>query len=70
MGFEIQAQFVRLEEEEGGWVWGLGWAGGCGVVGNECLGALVHVGLLRFAASLIFLFLLVDLYVLPSSESS
>lgn len=50
--------------------WGMWGCGGCGVVGNECLGALVHVGLLRFAASLIFLFLLVDLYVLPSSEAS
>lgn len=69
LGFEVQAQFV-IRVGEGGLVSvGFEWVGGrrgC----QESFGVPVPVGLLWFSTSLIFLFLLMELYVLHLSESS
>lgn len=60
LGFEIQVQFVvEVKRGMGAWVRPAGISG-----------VLVPVGLIWFSAPLIFLFLLMVVYMLPSPESS
>lgn len=71
LDFQVHTQFVigvrrRWVRECGIWV---EWEGGCEAV-RISLGVLAPVRLMWFSTSLIFLFLLMELYVFRLSESS